>query len=174
MFSIQEFLVFAGYSEAKRPTYSIIASGVISTVESIYGLKLSVDTFDYNAYTTDGKTYTFGITPITSINSVTYNGSAVDYTYDYTSQTITLTTSVQDLSIPIIINLTAGYTNIPSNLKLAIYTHISDVIFRLENHTSSITRSSNSTGNTITFSQDSIPYSSSVVYDFYSKRQVIA
>lgn len=177
MFSIQEFLIYRGDTEAKRPKYSIIAAGVISQVEQVYKIILTSKTINTRLLFTDGLTLKLEYTPINSITSVTYLGDTVDYTYNTTTQELTLISALQDNTIPVDVVITAGYSDInplPADLKFAIYEHINDLIFKSENHTPSVVKSINTTGNTTFFRDNILPVLSEQMYNFYSKRQIVA
>ena len=61
--------------------------------------------------------------PIVSVISVTYSGSSLPH--NLVDQTLTIdANSVTDTTIPIVVSLLAGYTNVPDDLKFAYYIDI--------------------------------------------------
>ncbi len=167
MFNIYDFLVFMGEPVENKNRYTIAAAGVLSHVESVYGIKLSSTTTTIVRKTYDGSTIVLEESPITSINSVTIGGVEVPYTYS--NNTITLDISV-DTFTEASINITMGYSEIPLDLKLAIYAHIQSVVFISKENVNNVSRTVNSTGNSTYYRDTTVPTESARVYSYYSKR----
>lgn len=173
MFSIQDFLIFIGEPEAKRPKYSMIAAGVLALVSSVYKIELEPSVRTSSLYFTDGLTYQLEVSPVSDIVSIKYNNVEQDFTYNQDTQTITLATRLSDVSIPLEVKLEIGYKTIPYDLKMAIYYHIQHVYYMNENNMTNILKVINTTGNTVYYRDEHIPDVSRTVYDFYSRRQLI-
>ena len=171
MFNFQDFLIYTGADASQETKYATIAKGVISYVQETYGIFLEPIQSTFKVFTEDGSTLPLGITPITSILSVTQGSALMDYTYY--GRALTVTSSIPNTSIPFDVVADVGYVTVPFDLKLAIYTHIQAMFYAIENHTTSVSKVTNSTGNTTFFRDSAIPVESSSVYDFYSKRQLV-
>jgi hypothetical protein len=173
MFSIQDFLIYIGEPEAKRPKYSMIASGILATLQSVYKIHVLPNTQVSTIYLDSTLSVYLEDSPINSITSVTYDGNVVEYSYDRLSRTLTVTSPLTDLTIPVVLTYEVGYITIPYDLKMAIYSHIQYLHYKSENNTDNISKVVNSSGNTTFFRDNYIPDASRIVYDFYSNRQVV-
>lgn len=171
MFNINDFLVFIGEPLEAKSKYTMAAAGVLSHVESVYKIKLESLTETFNEYSSDGSTVYLEYTPITTISSVKYDGEEVEYTFK--DNKITLTTSISDTSIPLVITATMGYTTIPNDLKYALYAHIQSVMFVQRENIANVSKTVNSTGNSTFYRDGSVPSDSLRVYNYYSKRQLL-
>lgn len=171
MFNFQDFLIYSGADASQEMKYATIAAGVIRYVEETYGIYLEPKTEAFTIFTEDGTTLPLGIHPVNTITSLTQDSVAMDYTYY--GRAFTITSSVTNTNIPFVLTANVGYTNVPQDLKLAIYTHIQAMFYAIENHTPSVSKVTNTTGNTTFFRDIAIPVESSMVYDFYSKRQLV-
>lgn len=171
MFNFQDFLIYTGADASQEMKYATIAAGVIGYVEETYGIHLSKASRSFTVFTEDGTTLPLGVTPINSITTVKQNN--VDATFTYYGRALTVTSTITDANIPFVVVADTGYDIVPVDLKLAIYTHIQAMFYAIENHTTSVSKVVNSTGNTTFFRDSAIPIESSIVYDFYSKRQLV-
>lgn len=170
MFNFQDFVLYTGADSANEFKYATIAAGVLAYVEDTYGIYLEEVTKDFSIFSEDASTLVLGLTPITSINSV--KQSTVDVAYTYYGREVTLTGTFDD-AIPLDVNITLGYTSVPSDLKLAVYTHIESLFYAIQNHLSNVSKTVNSEGNSTFYRESAIPLESSMVYDRYSKRQIV-
>lgn len=171
MFNFQDFLIYSGADASQEMKYATIAAGVIRYVEETYGLYLEPRTETFTLFTEDGSTLPINMHPIDSITSLTQDSVAMEYTYY--GRAFTITSTITNVNIPFVLTAKVGYTSVPNDLKLALYTHIQAMFYAIENHTTSVSKVTNSTGNTTFFRDISIPVESSIVYDFYSKRQLV-
>lgn len=171
MFNFQDFLIYSGADASQEMKYATIAAGVIRYVEETYGIYLEPRSETFTIFTEDGSTLPINIQPVNSITSVKQNDVVMEYTYY--GRAFTITSAISDTNIPFTVIANVGYTNVPQDLKLAIYTHIQTMYYAIENHTTSVSKVTNSTGNTTFFRDIAIPIESSIVYDFYSKRQLV-
>lgn len=168
MFNFQDFLLYTGAEASQEMKYATIASGVIKYVEETYGIYLSKSSRVFNRFSENGTSIMLGVTPVNSITSITQDSVAVTYTY-YGRD---IAASVTDTTIPLVITADVGYEEVPTDLKLAVYTHIQSMFFAIENHTTNVSKVVNTTGNTTFFRDLAVPMESSMVYDMYSKRQI--
>jgi hypothetical protein len=171
MFNFQDFLIYTGADASQEMKYATIAAGVINYVEKTYGIHLSKAQRSFTVFTEDASTLYLEVTPINSIVSI--KQSDVDATFTYYGRALTITSTISDVNIPFVVLADTGYTVVPDDLKLAIYTHIQAMFYAIENHTTSVSKVVNSTGNTTFFRDSAMPVESSIVYDFYSKRQLV-
>jgi hypothetical protein len=171
MFNFQDFLLYTGADASQEMKYSTIAAGVIQYVEETYGIYLTQASRVLTRFTEDGSTLYLGVTPVSSITSVTQDSVAATFTYY--GRDLTITSNISDVNIPFVVTAVTGYSTVPNDLKLAIYTHIQAMFYAIENHTMSVSKVVNSTGNTTFFRDSAIPIEASMVYDFYSKRQLV-
>lgn len=169
MFNFQDFLLYTGAEASQEMKYATIAAGVTKYIEETYGIYLSNSSRVFNVFSENGSTVKLGVTPINSITSITQDGTNIDYTYYGRDIAITIT----DLTIPLTITADVGYVSVPADLKLAVYTHIQAMFYAIENHTTNVSKVVNSTGNTTFFRDLAVPVESSMVYDLYSKRQLV-
>lgn len=171
MFNFQDFLLYTGADSNQEMKYATIAAGVIGYVEETYGIHLSAKDRTFNVFTEDGSTLNLEVTPVNSIISVTQ--SSIPASYTYYGRAFSITSTITDTGIPFVVTANTGYIDVPNDLKMAIYTHIQTMFYAIENHTTSVSKVVNSTGNTTFFRDLAIPIESSIVYDFYSKRQLV-
>lgn len=169
MFNFQDFLLYTGAEAAQEMKYATIAASVIKYVEETYGIYLSKSTRVFNRFSENGTSITLGVTPVNSITTITQDGNAIAYTY-YGRDIIA---SVTDTAIPLVVTADVGYEEVPYDLKLAVYTHIQAMFYAIENHTTNVSKVVNTTGNTTFFRDLAVPMESSMVYDMYSKRQIV-
>ena len=170
MFNFQDFVLYTGADSSNEFKYATIAAGVLSYVEDTYGIYLEETTKDFSIFSEDASTLILGLTPIVSINTVKQLNSDVAYTYY--GREVTLTGTF-DSNIPVDVNITLGYTTVPADLKMAIYTHIESVFYHTQNHLSNVSKTVNSEGNSTFYRELSVPLESVFIYDKYSKRQLV-
>lgn len=175
-FNFTDFVIYSNITNADSVSFSTIAHGVIGLVKSAYGIFLeSGESFIKNVYLTATATSTvirLEQSPITAITSIMYNGSSLPYSL--VGQELTIdTTLVTDITLPVIVTMVVGYSNVPDDLKFAIYRHIEAVYFDIENSVDNVEKSINSAGNTVFYRGSTIPAFSKMVYDLYSQRQLI-
>lgn len=175
-FNFTDFVIYSNITNADSASFATIARGVIGLVKSIYGIQVDPgETIIQNTYITESSDATLIYiekAPIVSVTSVTHNGVALSYTL--TEQTLSVdTTLVTDYTLPVIVTLVVGYTNVPDDLKFAIYRHIEAVYFDVENNVDNVSKSINSVGNTIFYRDSIIPAFSKSIYDWYSRRQIV-
>lgn len=171
MFNFQDFVLFTGVDKANEMKYATIAAGIISYVEDTYGIYLSQAPRVLTVFSEDSSTLLLGVTPINSITSITQDALPIDYTYY--GRDVSITSSITDYTIPFTVTANIGFSTVPLDLKLAVYTHIQAMFYAIDNHTPNVSKVVNTTGNTTFFRDLAIPLESSIVYDFYSKRQLV-
>lgn len=171
MFNFQDFLIYSGADASQEMKYATIAHGVIRYVEETYGIHLSAQSRTFTVFSEDSNTLNLGITPINSITSIQQDSADVEF--KYYGRDIAISTTGVDFDIPFVVIANTGYAEVPMDLKLAVYTHIQTMYYAIENHTTSVSKVTNATGNTTFFRDSAIPIESSIVYDYYSKRQLV-
>lgn len=171
MFNFQDFLIYSGADASQEMKYATIAAGVIRYIEETYEIYLETREESFTIFTEDGTTLPISMHPVNTITSLTQNSVPMEYTYY--GRAFTVTSSIADVNIPFILTANVGYTVVPMDLKLAIYTHIQAMFYALENHTPNVSKVTNATGNTTFFRDTAVPLESSIIYDFYSKRQLV-
>ena len=169
MFNFQDFMLYTGADASNEFKYATIAAGVLAYVEDTYGIYLETQSKSLSIFSEDASTLVLGVTPVNSITSV--KQLTVDVAYTYYGRELTLTGTF-DSNIPLDVVASLGYTTVPSDLKLAIYTHIQSLYYAIENHISNVSKTVNSEGNSTFYRETSVPVESSIVYDRYSKRQI--
>jgi len=137
--------------------------------EASYGTIVTISTM--TEFLVNGAQLDPTFSPINTITSITQDGN--DLLYTYYGRGIKFDTTITDLDIPVIISGDFGYATVPNDLKLAIYRHIDAVHFSIENHQDNVSKVTNTAGNTTHFRVIRIPPDSSIVYDFYSQRQIV-
>lgn len=170
MFNFQDFMLYTGVDASNEMKYATIASGVLSYVEETYGIYLAPVQKDIVLFSDKTKTLTLGVTPVNTINSVKQD--TLDVAYTYYGRGLLLTGTF-DINIPLVVNMSVGFTDVPSDLKLAIYTHIQAMYYSIDNHIANVSKTVNSEGNTTFYKDLAIPLESVLVYDRYSKRQLV-
>ena len=170
-FSYEDFLLFTKAPNTDAKMFSILAPAVLKVIETIYKIKVENTTSYQFTQFIETTEFTPLVTPINSITSITYDGEPVDYTYY--GDVITVTSTIPDFGIPLVITVDAGWVTVPDDLKYAIYSHIEHLYFSTMNSTDSVQKVINSTGNTTYFRDSEIPKASRIIYDMYSVRQLI-
>jgi len=172
-FNYADYLLFSAASGVNENLYTTVISGVLGMLQSQYGLYTEAQDISHKVFNV-GTAITLPISPINTITSIEYDGSIVDdTTYTWYGEDIVFTTPFTDKRKPVTFNLNVGYTDIPTDLKLAIYRHIDSIIFTLTRHTDNIEKAINSTGNTVYYNSATVPKAVLNTYDFYSKREII-
>lgn len=171
-FSFEDFLLYTKAPESDIKMLSAIIPGVLTYVEDTYVILLSNSTKTINHFLREaGTTFELPIAPITSINTITYDGLSQDFTYY--GNDIVLSTSITDIRKPLVINLNVGYIEVPADLKLAVYQHIESLYFRMKNSSDNIDKVINTSGNTTYFSESAVPNLSRLTYNKYSNRTIV-
>ena len=173
-FSYADYLLFAGASDINPVLFSTVAAGVIGHLKGTYLIYPEIETLTTNIFISS-PTFYLPAAPVNTITSITYGGSVMSNSkYTWYGQDVVLTTPITDYRKPVTLVLEVGYTEIPEDLKLAIYRHISAVIFDISKDTDNIDKTANSSGNTTYYRQSAIPEASKNTYDFYSPRILIS
>ena len=173
-FSYADYLLFAGATDVNPVLFSTVAAGVLGLLKGTYYIYPEIETLTTNIFISSLAFY-LPATPVNTITSVTYDGSLIpsDH-YTWYGQDVVLTTPITDYRKPLTLVLEVGYTIIPEDLKLAIYRHISAVIFDISKGTDSIEKAINTSGNTTYYRQSGIPVAVKDTYDFYSPRTLVS
>lgn len=171
-FSFEDFLLYTKAPEADIRLFSAIAPSVLTYVEDTYGIFLSNTIAKELKYflREAGSNFELPFSPINSITSVTYDGSAQIFTFY--GNDVELSTSVSDIRKPLTIIADVGYTTVPNDLKLAVYQHIESLYFRAINSSDNIEKVVNTAGSTTFFREDAIPKACKFIYDKYSNRLI--
>lgn len=170
--SFEDFLLYTKAPEADIKIFSVIAPGVIAYLEEFYGIFIEQvlnKEITYFARST-GTTFELPISPINSISLIKYN--EIEQPFTFYGNDIVLTNSITDIRKPVLVTVNVGYTNVPQDLKLAVYQHIESLYFRAKNSSDNIEKVTNTSGSTTYFREDSIPKFSKDIYNRYSNRLI--
>lgn len=169
--SFEDFLLYTKAPEADIKIFSAIAPGVLTFLEDTYGIFVESSTKEIKYFLrSSGTTFELPIAPINSISSISYDG--LDQPFTFYGNDIVLTNSVTDIRKPVLVTASVGYTNVPHDLKLAVYQHIESLYFRAKNSSDNIEKVVNTAGNTTFFREDSLPKFSKDTYNKYSNRLI--
>lgn len=170
-FNYTDYLLFAAAKNVNPTLYSTAAHGVIGMLKSQFYLYTEPETITSNLFLETGLIFDLPAEPVTTLNSITYDGTVIDdTTYSWYGREVLMTSALADYRKPLVLSLDVGYVEIPTDLKLAVYRHIDAVIFAINKDTDSIDKVTNSTGNTTYYRDTLIPLSVLSVYEFYSVR----
>ena len=170
-FSFEDFLLYTKAPEADIKLFSILAPGVLTQVEDTYGIILSPVTKDVKYFLkASGTTFELPLAPVNEVTKVVHDG--VEQVFTFYGNDIVTATSLSDIRKPVIVTANLGYTEVPADLKLAVYQHIESLYFRAKNSSDNIEKVVNSSGNTTFFREDSTPKESRDIYNKYSNRVI--
>ncbi len=169
-FNYADFLLYTGAANINNTLFSTVAHGVLGTLKNQYNIYIEAETITSTIFI-DSEVFELPANPVNTLNSLTYDGVIVDpTTYSWYGRDVLLTIPFTDYRIPVVASLDVGYTEIPTDLKLAVYRHIDAIIFSIEKGTDSIEKVLNSTGNTTYYRNDIIPLPVLSVYEYYTAR----
>ena len=172
-FSYADYLLFAGATDVNHSLFSTVAGGVIGLLNNQYYIYPEVATISKEVFVT-AASFDLPAEPINTITSLTYDGTVIPTsTYTWYGREVVLGSPILSYKKPITAVLEVGYTELPADLKLAIYRHIDTVIFAMQKHTDNIDKAVNKSGNTTSYRDTVIPSAVRGVYTFYSPRKVI-
>ena len=171
-FSFEDFLLYTKAPEADIKLFSAIAPSVLAYVEDTYGIFLTRTLDKELKYFLREPSANFELpfSPINSITSIVHNDLAQVFTFY--GNDIGLSTSINEIRKPVIVVADVGYTDVPNDLKLAVYQHIESLYFRAINSSDNIEKVVNTAGSTTFFREDAIPKGSRLTYDKYSNRLI--
>lgn len=171
-FNYADFKAFSGSTDINEHAYVVIAQGVLDYIKNQYGIFPEVESAQTLNIWLDKNQKVFNIPaePITTLISITYDGTLLDPTTDYSyyGRDVVLTTALTDPRIPLEVTADLGYVDVPLDLKLAVYRHIEAAHFSIKQHTDSISQASNSTGNTTSYRDNEVPRPSLNTYRYYA------
>jgi len=172
-FNYTDYLLYAAANDVNENLYTSVIAGVLAELKNQYGIYIDIDTLDYVMFL-DSTVIRLPISPVTSINLITYDSEVVPVdTYTWYGRDIVFSTPFTDYRKPVTFNVTVGYTEVPADLKLAVYRHIDSIIFALMKHTDNIAKILNNSGNTAYYRDSQLPLAVKQVYDFYSTRVTV-
>jgi hypothetical protein len=173
-FNYTDYLLYAAATNVNSTLYSTVAAGVLGILENQYKVYTKVLDISYDMFIS-GTTFDIDIGPVNSITSITYDGSVLSTDdYSWYGRDVVLINALTDYRKPITLALNIGYTDLPTDLKLAIYRHIDSIIFAIEKHVDNVEKIINSAGNTAYYRESGIPKAVRTIYDFYSNRTIIS
>lgn len=176
-FTYSDFKLFSGATEVNEHAYVTIAHGVIEYIKTMYGIYPEAEDITVDQFIPAGRTsFYIQVNPVNSITSITYDGTVYVEDTDYTfyGDDVELTTALTEARKPLTLALNVGFTEIPYELKLAVYRHIEAVYFAIDQHTDNIEKTINPSGNTTYYITEAVPPASLEIYRYYAGRSPAA